>query len=107
DLAKALKLVQDTNEKLIGLYAPRWKGTAKELRDSLAKETYFTPEEAVDRGLADYVSASVRIAAYARVTCTCRTPGFSIAAHDGPHKRFKMRKAALQLWQMEASRMRD
>jgi hypothetical protein len=48
----------------------------------------------------------VRIAAYAVVTGTCRTPGFSIAAHDGPHKRFKMRKATLQLWQMEADVMR-
>ena len=107
DLAQALKLVQDTNEKLMGMYAPRWKGTAKELRDSLSKETYFTPEEAVDRGLADYVSASVRIAAYAVVTGTCRTPGFSIAAHAGPHKRFRLRRAGLEIWQMAADEMRD
>ena len=107
DLAKALKLVQDTNEKLIGLYAPRWKGSEKELRDALSKETYFNPEEAIDRGLADYVSSSLRVAAYAVVAGTCRTPGFSIAASAGPHKRFNMRKATLTLWQMEADSMRN
>ena len=27
ELARALKIMQDTNEKIVSLYKPRWKGT--------------------------------------------------------------------------------
>jgi ATP-dependent Clp protease, protease subunit len=106
DLARALKAIQDTNNKLVELYLPRWKGTERELRAALTAETFFTAREAVERGLADFVSESVRIAAYEVVTGSCRTPGFSIAASDGPHKRFRTRRAGLKIWQLEVDEMR-
>ena len=74
--------MKDTNEKIVSLYKPRWKGTEIELRKSLADETYFTAAEAVKWGLADYISEAVRPAAYDVVTGTRKTPGFAIAASE-------------------------
>jgi ATP-dependent protease ClpP protease subunit len=106
DLARALKLVSDTNAKLVGLYQPRWKGTQAELRAALEAESYFTPAEAVQAGLADYISDSVKAASYEVVTGYANATNYSLAASAGPHKRFNMQKATLALWQMEADSMR-
>ena len=107
ELAKALKLVRDTNEKLIGLYSARWKGGEQELRDALAAETYLTPAEAIERGLADYISSSVTVAAYQVVVGTCKaTPGFELAACEDKHRQFVMRRARLKLWLIEADSIR-
>ena len=98
--------MQDTNNKLVELYLPRWKGTKQELRDALSRETYFNAGEAIERGLADYVSEQVKVAAYEVVAGSCKTPGFSIAASEGPNKQFFMRSAELKLWQIELDAMR-
>src|SRR5262249_40556494 len=78
DVAGALKVMADTNSKLLQLYLPRWKGTENELRDALANETYFSPAEAIDRGLADYIAEPNSTAAFEAVTRSHRAPGFSI-----------------------------
>jgi ATP-dependent protease ClpP protease subunit len=105
DLARALKLMQNTNDTLVAIYSPRWQGTEKELRDALQAETYFTPAEAIQCGLADYIAEPNRIAAFEAVTRSHRGPGFSIAACDNRHKRLLCQHAEMRLWQMAADDM--
>jgi hypothetical protein len=103
DLERALKPVRHTNQQLVELYSSRWKGTNKELRDALAKETYFTPSEAIERGLADYILPSLKTADYQVIVGSCKAaPGFVLAASENKHDQFVRRRARLKLWLVEA-----
>jgi ATP-dependent Clp protease protease subunit len=60
----AAKRLDATNAQLVSIYAKRYKGTEKELRNALAAETWLTAEDAVNIGLADEVSETMAIAAH-------------------------------------------
>jgi ATP-dependent protease ClpP protease subunit len=104
DLERALKMVKDTNGKLVDLYAVRWKKSRAELEAALAAETYYTAHEAVEVGLADSVSSTATKAPYAAVQ-SYNSPTFDLAACEGPHKRFTLRRGGFRLWQLTADEM--
>jgi ATP-dependent protease ClpP protease subunit len=106
ELERALKLVQDTNEKILTMYSHRWKGTRDELDQALKSETYFSPQEAIQRGLADFVSGEYALAAYADIR-TCKDKNsFALAARESERKLVKLRRAGLTLWQVALDEMK-
>lgn len=64
DFRKAAERLEATNEQLVEVYKPRWKGSEKELRAALSAETWLDPGSAISAGLADSISSSMAIAAY-------------------------------------------
>jgi ATP-dependent protease ClpP protease subunit len=63
DFRWAAERLANDNDALVKIYMRRWKGTEAELRDALARETWFTAERAVEMGLADSVNGAMKAVA--------------------------------------------
>lgn len=68
DFLKAIDQMNEINNQLVGIYTRRWKGSENDLRQAVADETWYTPERAMDAGLADSVTESMALAACADLT---------------------------------------
>ncbi len=66
DFEGAAERLRDVNRNIVEAYLPRWKGTRQELEKSLSAETWFSAEQAVQIGLADFIKDALAVAA--RVT---------------------------------------
>lgn len=64
DFRKAADRLDATNEQLVEVYLPRWKGTETELRAALAEEAWLNPVQAIESGLVDSMGDAMAIAAY-------------------------------------------
>jgi ATP-dependent protease ClpP protease subunit len=107
DLERALSAIRSTNLELIDLYMPRWKGTREELDWALSQETYFSPSQAIARGLADYTSNETALAASAADLRKCKdAASYAIACRDVQRKHFNRRRMEFRLWEIAADDMR-
>lgn len=105
DLERLLGVVKGVNRELIAIYRTRWTGTEAALDAALRKETYFTPEQAIEVGLADFASDRVTLAS-AETTGGYKSPTFQLSACAGPHKNYDMRGREFRLWSLTAMEMR-
>ncbi len=105
-LARRLKVVRETNESILGLYLPRWRGTKGELDEALRAETYYTAPQAVAVGFADHISETARVAPYTSISSGRNSSEFAIAA-SARRTGFATRRATFKLWQLAADEITD
>lgn len=63
DFKKEIEILDKCEEQLVQIYMKRFKGTEEEMRELLAKETWFSAKDALEVGLCDEVEETVPMVA--------------------------------------------
>ncbi|CAK9037499.1 Protein YfjI [Durusdinium trenchii] len=70
ELDEYSRLAKEQDQALVDIYMTRWNGTREELYEALRRETWFTPYDAIENGLADSISTAQSVEN--RISAQCR-----------------------------------
>jgi len=95
DFRQKAELLEETNDQLVRIYKPRWKGTPNQLRKAIKDETWLTADSAVESGLADAVIEAMAMAAHVDPSkfAYCHVPELLLAVEQKPSPRVEKVRA--------------